>query len=116
MHRPILHFHAADVRVEEFNGDGVPLGLVPDGDYGRPRMVRLTPGDILLLVTDGFVEWARPDGEPYGLPRLREFVLTNSALGAQPLIERLEAEVRAFSAEPTQSDDMAAVVIRHLGL
>jgi serine phosphatase RsbU (regulator of sigma subunit) len=114
-HGPILHFHAKEGRVEEFATDGTPLGILEDEDYGAPQSRRMEPGDVLLFVTDGFTEWARPgDAEQYGTKRLREFVLKNIGLDASTLIARLDADVHAFGPGTRQADDMTAVVVRRL--
>lgn len=112
-HGPLLYLHRASGNVDEINGDGVPLGIVDDEDYGAPRRMRMEPGDILLLVTDGIFEWARgEDGEQYGVARMRKFLLDNAALDSRTLIDRLDADVRAFAVGTTQPDDMTIVAIR----
>ncbi|MCK6456035.1 MAG: serine/threonine-protein phosphatase [Phycisphaerae bacterium] len=113
-HGPLLRFRAADRRIDEFNGDGVPLAILEDEDYGSPQRLHLDPGDALMFVTDGFFEWANPRGEQYGLPRLREFLERNGGMDARAMIERLDEDVRAFGAGVPQGDDMTAVVIRRL--
>ena len=73
----------------------------------------MASGDVLLLVTDGFVEWARPgDGELFGVERLSNFLRGNVTVDAATLIQRLAQEVEAFGAGSAQADDMTAVVIR----
>jgi hypothetical protein len=74
-HGPLLLLHAASSKIEEFEGNGLPLGLFATEDYGNPVRFEMAPGDVLLLVTDGFVEWARPsDGKLYGVERLGDFL------------------------------------------
>jgi serine phosphatase RsbU (regulator of sigma subunit) len=112
-HGPILLLHAASERVDEFGGDGLPLGLLEDEVYGASSRLEMAPGDVLLLVTDGFVEWARPgDGELYGVKRLADFLRGNAAMDANAFIRRLAEDVEAFGAGSAQADDMTAVVIR----
>ncbi|MCH7926235.1 MAG: SpoIIE family protein phosphatase, partial [Planctomycetes bacterium] len=41
----------------------------------RTREVELLPGDFLLLTTEGFFEWANPQGEIFGKARLIESAL-----------------------------------------
>jgi serine phosphatase RsbU (regulator of sigma subunit) len=112
-HGPILLFHAKTTEVEEFGGDGLPLGLLEDEPYGGPTCIQLASGDLLLLVTDGFVEWARSgDGEQYGVQRLSDFLRRNAALDPATFIQLLARDVEVFGAGSLQADDMTAVVIR----
>jgi len=114
-HGPLLHLHRTSGQIDELNGDGVPLGILGDTDYGSPRRIHMVPGDILLLVTDGILEWARGvDGEQYGIERLRAFLSANAERDSKSLIERLDADVRAFATGTAQPDDMTIVAIRRV--
>lgn len=114
-HGPILLHRARQRTIEEFNGNGVPLGVLENEDYGAPQRIQLEPGDALVLVTDGFFEWARPaDGELFGIQRMRECLLSETAVSAATIIERLDEAVRTFGGDSAQADDMTAVVIRRI--
>jgi serine phosphatase RsbU (regulator of sigma subunit) len=112
-HGPMLHLESATGNITQLDGDGVPLGIMENEDYGMPRRMQLAPGDVLLLVTDGFIEWPRAgDGQQYGVDRLSDLLRKNAALPAQTLIERMDADICAFSGGSPQLDDMTAVVIK----
>ncbi|MCC6677096.1 MAG: serine/threonine-protein phosphatase [Phycisphaerales bacterium] len=115
-HGPTLLFRAATGQVEEFGGDGIPLGIIADETYGPVRSFSLEPRDVLVLLTDGFFEWQRPaDQQAFGIPRLAETLRDAAAGPAQSILDRLDSAVRAFTAGATQPDDMTAVVIRRAG-
>ena len=57
--------------VEELGATGRPLGMLPGERYGD-RELRLAPGDVVCLFTDGLVEARSPDDEEMGLERLRD--------------------------------------------
>lgn len=112
-HGPTLLFRAATGDVEQFGGDGLPLGISPDESYGPVRAFTLDPGDVLLLLTDGFFEWQRPsDKKAFGTGRLAETLRAAAAGPAASILEHLDREVRAYSAGSPQPDDMTAVVIK----
>ncbi len=52
-HPPILLLRGGTVR--QLEATGVPMGILPGQSYGSGRL-RLTPGDLLLLYTDGVFE------------------------------------------------------------
>lgn len=66
------------------------LGMVVRQDL-QPAGLSLEPGDRVLLYTDGVVEARSPDGEEFGLARLADLVVRESASGllTQEVLRRL---------------------------
>jgi sigma-B regulation protein RsbU (phosphoserine phosphatase) len=88
---------------------GVPLGLFPSADYERGE-VELTPGDRLVLFTDGVTEVSGAGAEEFGEERLLSVLLENRHLSAKELQERILAEVAKFSGARFE-DDATLVVL-----
>lgn len=88
---------------------GPPLGLDESARY-KPDTVSLTPGDRLLVVTDGFTEANDPDGALYGDERVATFVSSLEPSDPAPL-QRLLVNVRQFEAGRPASDDTAAILL-----
>ena len=63
-HPPPLLKNASGTLTHLDNG-GAVLGVFPDWKY-EDSVVRLTPGDVLVLFTDGITEAARANGEQFG--------------------------------------------------
>lgn len=114
-HGPTLLYRAGEERVESFGGDGLPLGIFEGATYGPLREVRMAPGDVLLLSTDGFFEYARAgDAEQFGEERMQGVLVSNAAQSATDLIASLDRAVLQFAGGAPQEDDMTAVAIRRL--
>lgn len=114
-HGPTLHYHAADQSVESFGGDGIPLGLVAHEDYEQPRTLKLEPGDVLLLSTDGYFEWQRPgDDEQFGTKRLEAALKQHAAAAPDQIIAQIDSAVRAFAHGSPQPDDMTAIALKRI--
>ena len=64
----------ADGTTTELDIHGPPLGLFPDVPYDPPGTAELHPGDMLVLLTDGFYEWAGPEKDRFGAGRMRDAV------------------------------------------
>jgi serine phosphatase RsbU (regulator of sigma subunit) len=109
---PLFVYTAADDRVQDFGAHGIPFGLTAAPSYGPPQDVALAPGDMIVLPTDGFFEWANPSGELFGTKRLAECIRTNRDLPARQVIEALHRAVVDFSEGTPQADDLTAVVIK----
>jgi len=114
-HGPVVFHRAATSRTEAWPADTLPLGIASGLSLGSPRCVRFEPGDVLVVVTDGFFEWANEAGEQYGTTRLVEFVQQHADRGPAELIAELHRSVLAHAASTEQTDDLTAIVIRRLG-
>jgi serine phosphatase RsbU (regulator of sigma subunit) len=74
----------------------------------------MSPGDRLVLFTDGFLEAKSPDGEVFGDHRMGEAILRNAGLGSEALAEALVAEVETF-ATGKLDDDLTMLVVEFQG-
>ncbi|MEV8225971.1 GAF domain-containing SpoIIE family protein phosphatase [Streptomyces sp. NPDC079167] len=94
--------------VEELPAHGDLLGVLEDIEYGSGS-VHLTPGDALVMFTDGVTEARAADGEFFEA-RLQDAVAQKGAGDAQGFAERLAKAVVDFRA--TGADDVAVLVAR----
>jgi len=89
---------------------GIPLGVLPDYEYAMGE-VSLSPGDLLVLYSDGITEAGIHLGEEYGVNRLESLV---ASLRYQPLAEIqagvLDA-VRRWAKAPPE-DDVTLMLVR----
>jgi phosphoserine phosphatase RsbU/P len=107
-HLPILCWRAATGTIEELTVSQVPLGILPDRVYSAAE-TDCAPGDLFLLLTDGFTEvFDRADVE-FGLEGVRT-VLT--AKTRAPLAAIEGALVEASRAHGPQLDDQSLILIR----
>jgi len=113
-HGPLLYYSARERRILEWESDNVPLGLFKPMHIGPSRATQMEAGDLLLLLTDGFFEWANPEGEQYGIERLRRFVEQHGARSCGDFIAALYADVLAFARGTKQHDDLTAVAIKRV--
>lgn len=95
--------------VDRLGEGGMPLG-VERGHIYQEGTVRLDPGDLLCLHTDGVVEQANTQGEEYGEERLIDLLKESRDLPLPKLTESLFASVLAFAAG-IENDDMSCIII-----
>ena len=67
---------------------------------------------MLVLITDGFFEWADPDGEQYGTERLAEVIHRYRDLPVREIIAKMRQAVVAFGRGTPQADDLTAIIVR----
>jgi serine phosphatase RsbU (regulator of sigma subunit) len=111
-HGPILHYRHAVDKPENLEAQGIPLGMIPGVKYEHAIDRDLAPGDMLVLVTDGFYEWTNPEGEEFGIDRLEGVISESRQFSAEEIIARLRSAVLTFCKGTEQKDDLTAVLLK----
>jgi sigma-B regulation protein RsbU (phosphoserine phosphatase) len=96
----------------------LPLGILEQQAYGQAT-VRLEPGDLLLLYTDGITEAMSPrqacgSRDLFGVERLDALLLDCGAASAEGCVAAVRSAVTAFSANAPPTDDQTLIAIRCL--
>ena len=99
--RPVLRSASGSVRQLE-NG-GAVLGVFPNWKY-EDSVAKLSPGDRLVLFTDGITEAAKPDGEQLGDDGLIHLVGTLGNESASGQTAKLLVDVKNFCDSRLQDD------------
>jgi phosphoserine phosphatase RsbU/P len=100
----------AEGRYEALGVHGSILGMVSQANV-EDREAELSPGDLVVLYTDGVTEARNPEGTFYGEARLRQLLDTYADETAQKLANVVVEEVLAFQGGEAR-DDIALVVVR----
>ena len=108
-----FHYRAATGDIVELQVDAYPLGIRPGTTYHAIE-TQLRPGDRLVFCSDGAMEAQNPDEEMFGFERTAEVIRTGCGEGvpAEGLLKRVLSEVRAFSGDRQQEDDMTCVIVQ----
>jgi sigma-B regulation protein RsbU (phosphoserine phosphatase) len=94
---------------------GTVLGIVEDASFSE-GVLRLAPGDTLVLFTDGITEATNEHEELYGDDRLLASLETHRQLPrAQSVVEAIAGDVRQFVGNAPQYDDQTMLVVRYRG-
>jgi serine phosphatase RsbU (regulator of sigma subunit) len=116
-HGPTLLYRPSTGKTLQFEGDGMPLGVSEGEQYGPTTSLVMDDGDVLVMLTDGFFEWARPsDGEQFGIQRLQDAIRASAAGDAKAILHALDESVSRFCQGTPQSDDMTAIVIKRIAV
>jgi phosphoserine phosphatase RsbU/P len=92
-------------------GHGEPLGVFQNPEIDENR-IQLTPGETLLLYTDGITDALDKQGVPMGVKRMQESLAACSHLSAQGICDSLIEMVMAHQQMATQHDDITLVAVR----
>lgn len=115
-HTPLIVASAAGAEV--IVPEGMVLGLRLPGagprfesileEHTRP----ISPGDVIVLYTDGITEAMDVTGELFTDAALSQVIVAHHALDALGIRERVLREVRAFVGDAEPHDDMTMVVVK----
>jgi len=100
-----------DGAVELLEATGTFVGVHEDFTYTEETLV-LSPGDLLVLYTDGVTEAESPHGDMFGDERLIEFLRNRRDDSVKEIIESLTNEVLLFSDRPDMADDFTVMALR----
>ncbi len=98
----------------ELRSTGLPLGMLPGRPYTLGQGVTIQPGDVVLMITDGFLEALNADGAEFGTDRVLEVMNASVQLSAKEIVQRLHDAVREFADGHPQDDDLTAVVFKRI--
>jgi serine phosphatase RsbU (regulator of sigma subunit) len=98
----------------ELAATGVPVGLLEGTTY-ELAACQLSPGDKLVVYTDGVTEAQNASGAFFGRRRLFDLVRTQAAASAAELHDAIQGAVRDFTEGAPQSDDITLVVLDYRG-
>jgi phosphoserine phosphatase RsbU/P len=107
-HLPILWRNAGDVR--SIKSTGLPIGVFSNQEFSATN-IQLSPGDSLLLYTDGLSEARNSSGDEYGIERLSSLVGNGPQTGPRAMINRCLEDLKKFQARAPNIDDLTMMAI-----
>ena len=111
-HGPMLIYTAADDSFQQLPATGLPLGVMPDAEYDEVITHTFAPGDMAVVVTDGFFEAVDDAGEQFGIERIIDLLRRDRNLPAEQMLRNLRQAVEQFVGDKPQADDLTALLIR----
>ncbi len=103
-------YRASTGRIEALSAWGYPLGIRRRDPFPEIT-VRFSPGDRLILYSDGLIEALNDEGEPFGFKRFEKVLLDESAGSAAEIREALLRAVKKFTRNRPPEDDQTLVVL-----
>ena len=95
-----------------FSSSGRVIGLLPHNEI-TAETLELSPGQTLVLFTDGVSEAFSPDQDLFGDERLLEHLAAHPGASARETAEGVLEAVRRHAAGAKQSDDITLVTVRY---
>lgn len=111
---PTLVYSPESDKIVELSATGLPLAVMSPFTNDQVDPIRLAPGDLFLLLTDGFYEWADPDKQPFGIEGVIEVLRAHHAASSADIIRLLHEAVLSHARGTQQDDDLTAIVVKRL--
>lgn len=89
---------------------GMALGVSEEATW-QQKVLKFSPGDVLVMFTDGITEAQNQGGVFFGDIRLQESIRKNKTLPANRLLEIILDEVNEFTQGAPVQDDKALVIL-----
>ncbi len=110
-HDPAVIYDPLTDTFTDLTGRGLPLGVFEDSAYQEYKR-DLTPGQILVIGTDGIWETINNNGEMFSKKRFQQIIRTHAQKPAVKILEEIITAVNTFRSPLEQEDDITLVVIK----
>jgi serine phosphatase RsbU (regulator of sigma subunit)/DNA-binding NarL/FixJ family response regulator len=107
---PFLLSSLKSKRVDRLTRTGIPLGISTDATW-QQKVVKFSPGDLLVLFTDGITEARDRHGSFFGDQRLLDVLRANLGRAAEEIQQAVLDEVQRFSGNAPREDDIAIIIM-----
>jgi serine phosphatase RsbU (regulator of sigma subunit) len=117
-HNPLVIVRQATGRVEHIKTKGFPLGMVDPKTYENRIencQADLSPGDWLILYTDGINEAQNPAGEEFGVDRFTSAIEAHRHLGSDDMVREVLRRQDRFIEGVPQYDDITLLAVKWTG-
>jgi len=103
--------------IVELRGNGMALGMVEPSLFNQlisNGEESFSRNDLICLFTDGVTETTNPDGEEFGLNRLKDELTHYAKLDPQSLNQKIIQDLNKFSEDNPDRDDLTLLTLRSL--
>ena len=113
-HAPLFRYWLKRDCFDLMEANALPLGISDSFSSDPPNRVEMSPGDLLVLATDGFFEWADATCNRFGTERLEVSLRAAHSKPAAEIISTLYQDVLRFAGGTKQMDDLTAIVLKRI--
>ncbi|WP_108483917.1 PP2C family protein-serine/threonine phosphatase [Oceaniglobus ichthyenteri] len=104
----------ANGKIELLGNGGMPIGLLPDPQFDVCSTI-LSPGDRLLLASDGITECADESGALLGEEGLISILRASAHVKGETFFQSLLWDLASFATKEDMDDDVSGVLLEFSG-
>ena len=88
----------------------IPLAVASDTHYGQ-LTISMTTGDRFFVYTDGIIDAPNPEGESFGLTRLKDVLDANTKVSHSELKSAVLRALHQYTEKELTHDDVTIIVL-----
>jgi sigma-B regulation protein RsbU (phosphoserine phosphatase) len=114
-HVPLYYFESQSGRCESLTPPGLGLGFAEDKKIEKSlkkALIKIHPGDVLCLCTDGVIETENAEGHEFGEIRLMNAIQRLSSRTAEQIMLDLLSEIKQFRTSVPKKDDLTLLILK----
>jgi sigma-B regulation protein RsbU (phosphoserine phosphatase) len=111
-HDPAIFYDPMSDCFTEMHGRGPALGIAGQAIFEENQFTVLSPGQIIVLATDGAWEARNKDGDMFGKEQLYHIIRQNRKAMAAEILGKCFQSLEAFQTDTVREDDITVVVIK----
>ena len=109
---PVLHFKKEERKVDRITLKGLPLGTNVEYPY-ESKVLRLNPGDMIMMMSDGLTELFNPEREQFGMKRIEDMLRNSEGLGVNDIINQIKQVIKRWTGENNAEDDISIMILKY---
>ena len=109
---PLLHYRAADGACSVLETDTLPLGCLEHLEVTPRAPLRLEPGDVFVVLSDGVVDAESAAGERFGTKAVVDLITSRRDGSASELADALREALAAFTGGAPADDDRTVIIVK----
>jgi serine phosphatase RsbU (regulator of sigma subunit)/HAMP domain-containing protein len=113
-HIPLHVYRHEDSRFVDYDTEGLPLGVEKETVYSQQE-IKLNPGDIAAICTDGLTEARNTNGQEFSINTLLREIKNNSDKSADEITEIIGNEMNIFLRGSNLFDDQSLLLMKYEG-
>lgn len=113
-HEPVLLWRAGE-KCTLLEPGGLAVGMADTKTFEgliKEQSVDLSPGDLLMVYTDGVTESMNENGEEWGREKFIETVANRRLEPLEKMMDNIKEEILSFAGQMAQYDDMTVLGLR----
>jgi len=111
---PLLHYNAGADKLTVLGSDATPLGMFPTMKVAPPEPIKLEPGDLYIVLSDGLFEATNPEGEEQGTERICQVIYQSRQESAETIQQKLRQATDEFTQRAPFNDDRTIIIIKRV--
>jgi serine phosphatase RsbU (regulator of sigma subunit) len=108
---PIIIYNKENNSVNEMIIRHLPLGA-PANNIFEEHVLELSPGDVVLLFSDGLPELFNDKKDLFGYDKIKEVLIRSSSKSAGQIIESILTAAADWSTGSPQNDDITMIAVK----